>query len=96
MEVNRVDSSAAAAATSTGSKPPGSSALARAASAVNSAGLFGNHELTLAVDRNTHSIVVRLVDRQTGQVIRQIPPQYLLDLAHSLQQASHPSSGPVR
>ena len=49
--------------------------------------LFGEgRELTFAVDRDTQRPVVRVVNSQTGEVIWQSPPEYMLKLAQSLGQ----------
>ncbi len=54
----------------------------QAVKAVNAAELFGaNSELTFGVDRLTKRPVIRLVDKTTKDVIRQIPPEYVLRLA---------------
>jgi len=60
--------------------------LIQAVKALNEAGLLGqNNELTFALDRQTQRPVVRIVDRATGEVIRQIPPEYILQLANDLE-----------
>ena len=60
--------------------------LIRAVESVNSAHLFGEStELTFRVDRQTQRTVLQIVDRQTGEVVRQLPPEYLLRLAQELQ-----------
>jgi flagellar protein FlaG len=57
----------------------------RAVHAVNQAELFGQgSELTFLMDRKTHRPLIRVVDRQTGEVIQQIPPEHVLQLAESL------------
>jgi flagellar protein FlaG len=59
--------------------------LIQAVKALNAAELFGqNQELTFAVDRETRRPVVRIVDRKTNEVIRQIPPELVLRLAQDL------------
>lgn len=59
--------------------------LIQAVKAVNGAELFGsNSELRFAVDRYTQRPVIQLVDRETRDVIRQIPPEYVLSLAQDL------------
>jgi len=56
--------------------------LIRAVKAVNVAELFGqNSELTFVLDRETSRPLVRLIDRTTREVIRQIPPEYVLRMA---------------
>jgi flagellar protein FlaG len=65
--------------------------LIQAVKAVNGAELFGaNHELTFAVDRSTQRAVIRLVDRETRDVIRQIPPEYVLRAAEDLGLGEQP------
>jgi flagellar protein FlaG len=57
----------------------------QAVHAVNRAELFGQgSELTFILDRNTHRPLIRIVDRKTREVIRQIPPEHVLRLAESL------------
>lgn len=56
--------------------------LIQAVKAVNEAKLFGqNSELTFSYDRQSRRTVMQLVDRETQEVIRQIPPEYVLRLA---------------
>lgn len=65
--------------------------VTQAVTAVNSAKLFGqDSELTFAMDRETRRTVVRLVDRNSRKVIRQIPSEEVLALARSLSRAAHP------
>jgi flagellar protein FlaG len=60
--------------------------LVRAVEAVNEARLFGeNSELTFSLDRETRRPVMKIVDRETQEVIRQIPPEYVLRLAEDLK-----------
>lgn len=57
-------------------------ALIQAVKAVNATGMFGdNHELSFILDRTTRQVVVRVVDRDTREVVRQIPAEYVLRLA---------------
>lgn len=61
-------------------------ATAQAVTAVNTAQLFGqNNELTFAVDRASKRTVIRLVDKNTGDVLRQIPSETILHLAEALK-----------
>ncbi|MCS6953069.1 MAG: flagellar protein FlaG [Bryobacterales bacterium] len=56
--------------------------LIQAVKALNAAELFGqDRELTFAVDRETQRTVIRVVDRKTRDVIQQIPPEHVLELA---------------
>jgi uncharacterized FlaG/YvyC family protein len=98
MEVNRVNSIEAAAATAAlaanDNRAQTTPELAEAVTAVNGAKLFGqDSELTFAMDRESRQMVVRLVDRKTRQLIRQIPQQYLLDLRKTLRTSSTAAAG---
>lgn len=56
--------------------------LIQAVKSVNAAEHFGaDNELTFALDRHTQRPVIRVVDRNTKEVMQQIPPQYVLELA---------------
>jgi len=59
--------------------------LPEAVTAVNAANLFGyDSELTFAVDRERHRIIVRLVNKKTGDLIREIPARAVLKMSHNL------------
>ncbi len=59
--------------------------IVQAVKAVNAAELFGsNSEITFHVDRMTQRAVIRLVDKQTKALIRQIPPEYVLRMAEEI------------
>ncbi|HUL68047.1 MAG TPA: flagellar protein FlaG [Burkholderiaceae bacterium] len=45
-------------------------------------------ELTFEFDENSSRVIVRLVDKQTGQVLRQIPSKEALEIARALQDES--------
>jgi flagellar protein FlaG len=77
-------------ATATAPLPPEMAAehreLIRAVKAINPAELFGaNSELTFVLDRETRRPVVRIVDRNTNELIQQIPPEYVLRMAEDLK-----------
>jgi len=56
--------------------------LIQAVEAVNQAQLLGqNSELTISIDRHTRRPVMKLMDKETQEVIRQVPAEYLLRLA---------------
>lgn len=60
--------------------------LVRAIREINAAELFGeDYELTFILNRETNRPVMRLVDRQTGEVVRQLPPELSLRLAERLR-----------
>jgi len=55
---------------------------------VNKAGLLGqDKELTFQMDRDIGRPVIRVVNRQTGEVVQQIPPEYVLNVAKALVEA---------
>ena len=59
--------------------------LVRAVQAVNEAGAFGdNNEITFQIDRTSHMPLIQIIDRSTKQVVEQIPPEYILQLAENL------------
>lgn len=59
--------------------------LIQAVKAVNASELFGTRsELTFTMDRHTQRLIVRLVDKETKDVIRQYPPEYVLRLAEDI------------
>jgi uncharacterized FlaG/YvyC family protein len=56
--------------------------MVQAVKAVNEAALFGQqYELNFDRDPNSGRTLLRLVDRKTREVVRQIPPDYVLRLA---------------
>ena len=62
--------------------------IVQAVQAVNAAELFGdNRELSFLMDRQTQRPVIRLMDRKTKAVIRQIPPEYVLRMAAEANQS---------
>ena len=62
------------------------SALVQATRTVNEAQSFGpNSEVTFSLDRTTHKPILQIVDRQTREVIQQLPPEYLLRMAAQLR-----------
>ena len=59
--------------------------LIRSIKSVNASELFGEgSELTFALDRDTKRPVVRVVNPQTGEILWQGPPEYMLKLAQTL------------
>ena len=63
------------------------SEMVQAVRAVNATELFGDQsELTFVLDRRTKMALVRIVDKDTGEVVRQFPPEYVLALSEELKQ----------
>jgi flagellar protein FlaG len=46
---------------------------------------WGNYKINYSLDDKTGSLVVRIVDSDTGEVTRQIPPEEILALRSHLQ-----------
>jgi len=60
-------------------------ALIQAVKSVNSAQLFGqDKELTFIKDRETQRPVIRIINKETGDVVAQIPSENVLLLAGEL------------
>ncbi len=47
--------------------------------------LGGDSQLTLAIDQQTRLPVIRVISRQTDQLVMQLPAEYVLQLHESLQ-----------
>lgn len=59
--------------------------IIKAVEAVNKAEAFGsNQELMFGFDEDLKRPVLRIVDRSTGEVVAQVPPQSVLKMARSL------------
>jgi uncharacterized FlaG/YvyC family protein len=60
--------------------------LIQAVKALNGADTFGpENELLFQKDPQSHQIVIRLIDRKTGEVVSQVPPEYVLRMARDLR-----------
>jgi uncharacterized FlaG/YvyC family protein len=71
-------------------RPPEQRELIQAVKALNAAETFGNrNEVTFVLDQKTRRPVVRIVDRDTNQLIRQIPPEYALRMAEDLKPGAY-------
>jgi flagellar protein FlaG len=77
----------AAAAPAAPEQAAGNRDLVQAIKALNASAYLGdNNELTFQLDRNTRLPIIRIVNRQTNEVVEQIPPEYVLRLAEELRQ----------
>lgn len=66
--------------------PVQNSEFVQAVRLVNAAELFGDEsELTFVIDRRTKMALVRVVDKKTGEVVRQFPPEYVLEVSEQLK-----------
>jgi flagellar protein FlaG len=60
--------------------------IVQAVRTVNAAQMLGqDNELSFLMDRETQRPVLRIVNRKTKEVIRQVPPEYVLRLARELR-----------
>jgi uncharacterized FlaG/YvyC family protein len=60
--------------------------LIQAVAAVNEARVFGEStELTFSFDRKNNKLILQIIDRETREVVRQIPPEFLRRLADGLE-----------
>ena len=61
--------------------------IAQAVRGLSQTNIFGeNRELTFTLDRNSHRMVIRVIDRETRETVAQLPPEYVLRLAATVQQ----------
>ena len=59
--------------------------IIEAVKAVNKAELFGQeNEMTFVLDRRSQKMLVRIVNKETRELVRQIPDEYLRHLASEL------------
>jgi uncharacterized FlaG/YvyC family protein len=66
-------------------RQPEHTEIIKAVRAANKSELFGdNYEATFIVDGKSRKPIVRIVDKQTHEVIREIPAKYLQRLAEDL------------
>jgi uncharacterized FlaG/YvyC family protein len=57
-------------------------ALVEAVKAINPTDLFGEgHAFNFVMDQKSKTMLVRVVDKKTGQILDQIPAEYMLRLA---------------
>jgi flagellar protein FlaG len=48
---------------------------------------WGNFNIDFDRDDETNSLIVKIIDRDTGEVLRQIPPDQILKMRHHLREA---------
>ena len=86
MEIAAIGQSTAMAtatvATPTPENPQEQRELIHAVKAVDAPALFGEgNELTFVRDRETGKTLARVVNSKTGDVVMQLPPEYVLEMA---------------
>ncbi len=45
---------------------------------------YMNKYLKIEIDKDLHEPVVKIIDKRTNEVVRQIPPEYILELAKKI------------
>lgn len=45
---------------------------------------FTNRQLSFEIDENTGRTIIKIIDRESGEIVRQIPPQEFLDTVAAL------------
>jgi uncharacterized FlaG/YvyC family protein len=61
--------------------------VAAALRGLNQMNVFGaSRELTFTFDRTSHQMIIRVIDRDTHELVMQLTPEYLLRLWANLQQ----------
>jgi uncharacterized FlaG/YvyC family protein len=87
MDVSSIGSLGNVSATA-GSTTAGQAAerrqLVQAVKAVNDSGQLGRDQLVFLIDSHTRRPIIRVEDRETHEVVMQIPPEYVLRLAQEL------------
>ena len=67
-------------------EPVSTSELEVAVESANEIGQMLKRTLNFSVDQGTDRIVVKIVDEESGEVVRQVPPQEMLRIAAHLKQ----------
>ncbi len=47
---------------------------------------YMNKYLKIEIDKDLHEPVIKIIDKKTNEVVRQIPPEYLLELAKKVDE----------
>jgi len=84
--LNRVDRTSLNAESQTQRMPFVPRDLVTAVNAINDSKLLGdNRELSFRWDNDAHRPVIRIVQRETGDVIREIPPREVLRMMAEME-----------
>ena len=59
--------------------------VVQAVKALNGTDMFGENELTFQKDPQTHRMVIKIINRETQEVVMQIPPEYVVQLAEDIK-----------
>jgi len=69
-----------------GTQQPSSEQLKNAIDVINRVMQQSNHSLEFSVDSDTKKPIVKLVDTETGELIRQFPSEEMLAISRSIDQ----------
>jgi uncharacterized FlaG/YvyC family protein len=89
MDITDVSRSVPVAASPSVITPVGTTSnrdVVQAVKALNETDMFGENELTFQKDPQTHRMVIKIINRNTQEVVEQIPPEYVVALAEDLKQ----------
>ena len=66
--------------------PPSRATVQAAVDHVNAALVASNRSIEFTVDQDTRAVIVRVIDKQDGSVLRQVPSQEMVAIAKALDQ----------
>lgn len=90
MDVNSVNMQplVATAPVTLAEQPPEHREVIQAVKALNATEMFGQqNELMYQLDRQARRVVVQVINRQTKEVVSQVPPEYVLRLAEDMRRS---------
>ena len=62
--------------------------VVQAARSINASGYLGQNQIVFVMERGTNRAILRVVDRQTNEVLLQLPPESALRWARELNAGS--------
>ena len=65
-------------------KPPSSAQLEKAVTHINQVLQQANRDLEFSVDKETSRVVVKVIDTETGELIRQLPSEETLAISRAI------------
>ena len=60
----------------------------QAARSINASGYLGQNQIVFVMERGTNRAIMRVVDRETNEVLLQLPPESVVRLAQELNAMS--------
>ncbi|HLG98435.1 MAG TPA: flagellar protein FlaG [Bryobacteraceae bacterium] len=71
-----------------GADAPHRREVVRAVKDINESGALGKNQLVFSIDSHTRRSIIRVENRETHELVLQIPPDYVLRLAEELRGGS--------